>query len=91
MLKHADYKFKSAILKLFNIVLRTGLFPEVWNEGLITPIFKSGDKTDPQNDRGICINSGVGKVLCSILNSRIIDFITEHHVLSNGLINWIPT
>ena len=34
MLKHADYEFKSAILKLFNIVLRTGLFPEVWSEVL---------------------------------------------------------
>ena len=84
MLKHTDSKFKSAILKLFNLVLRVGFFPEIWNKGLISPIFKSGDKTDPQNYHGICINSCLGKVLCSILNSQIIDFITEYHVLSRS-------
>ena len=90
MLKHTDNKFKSAILKLLNLVLKAGFFPEIWNDGLIRPIFKSGDKTDPQNYRGICINSCLGKVLCSILNSRIIDFLTEHNVLSNSQIGFLP-
>lgn len=32
MPKHTDSKFKSAILKLFNLVLRAGYFPEISSE-----------------------------------------------------------
>jgi hypothetical protein len=58
------------ILKLFNILLSSEIFPNIWNQGLITPIHKSGDKFDPNNYRGICINSNLGKILCIIINSR---------------------
>ena len=62
MLKHTGYKFKTAILKLFNLVLRVVYFPDLKSEGLISHIFKSGDKSDPQNYCGTSINSCVGKV-----------------------------
>ncbi len=29
--------------KLFNLMLCTGHFPEIWNEGITTPIYKNGD------------------------------------------------
>ena len=29
---------------LFNLILKTGILPQLWCEGLITPIFKSGEK-----------------------------------------------
>ncbi len=38
MLKHSSFKLKDAILKLFNLVLKSGHFPEIWKENLITPI-----------------------------------------------------
>ena len=38
---------------LFNYVFRYGKYPESWAEGLICPIHKSGQKTDPNNYRGI--------------------------------------
>ncbi len=43
MLKNTEHKLRLALLKLFNLVLSVGHFPEAWNRGLITPIFKSGD------------------------------------------------
>lgn len=39
MLKHSSPKLKDAILKLFNLLLKSGHFPEIWKENLITPIF----------------------------------------------------
>ena len=39
MLKCTTPKFKLAILKLFNLILSVGYFPDIWNHGLITPIF----------------------------------------------------
>ena len=90
MIKFTDHKFQLAILKLFNIVLSSGTFPNTWNQGLITPLHKSGDKYDPNNYRGICVNSNLGKVLCMIINHRILTFLTERNTLSKSQIGFLP-
>ena len=83
-------KFQLAILKLFNLILSVDYFPDIWNQGLITPIFKKGDKFDPNNYRGICVNSNLGKVFCSIINVRVLNFLNKHNVLSKSQIGFIP-
>ena len=40
IIKYKDNKFQLAILKLFNIILSSGIFPNIWNQELITPIHK---------------------------------------------------
>ena len=72
MIKYTDHKFKLAILKLLNIILSSGIFPNIWDQGLITPIHKSGEKFDPNNYCGICVNSNLGKILCITIDSRLI-------------------
>ena len=71
-----------AILELFNIILSSGTFPNIWNKGLITPIQKSGDKFDPNNYWGIWVNSNLAKILCILINSRLVHFLSENKVLS---------
>ncbi len=83
MIKHTSSKLHLAILKLFNVILRVGYFPDIWNQGLITPIFKN-------NYRGICVSSNLGKLFCSIINARLLDFITAHNVLSRSQIGFLP-
>ncbi len=90
MIKHTSSKFQLAILKLFNVVLSVGYFPDIWNQGLITPIFKNGDKFDPNNYRGISVSSNLGKLFCSIINARLLDFIITHNVLSRSQIGFLP-
>ncbi|XDV43935.1 hypothetical protein PO909_012319 [Leuciscus waleckii] len=90
MLKNINPKFKLAIMKLFNLVLSVGHFPDTWNRGLITPIFKSGDTSDPNNYRGICVSSNLGKLFCSVINTRLVHFLTEHSVLSKSQIGFLP-
>ena len=69
-------------MKLFNKILSSGVFPKIWSEGLITPIHKSGNKTDPGNYRGICISSCLGKFFTSILNARLNVFLEENSILN---------
>jgi hypothetical protein len=38
IIKYTDNKFQLAILKHFNIILSSGIFPNIWNQGLITQI-----------------------------------------------------
>ena len=90
MLKHSSPELKQALLQLFNLVLQSGCFPEIWSRGLISPIHKSGDKMDPNNYRGICVSSNLGKVFCSIINARILAFLMEHNALSKGQIGFLP-
>ena len=63
-----------AYLKLFNLILKTGIFPKQLCEGLITPIFKSDDKLNCNNYRGICVSSCLGKYFCLIFNDRLLTF-----------------
>lgn len=75
--------FLSLICQLFNIVLDSGIFPDVWSKGIIIPIYKNkGDKTDPNNYRGITILSCFGKLFTNIINNRL-----NHCLEDNNLLN----
>ena len=43
MLKCSTPEMQGAVLKLFNIILLSGCFPDIWCKGLISPIHKSGE------------------------------------------------
>jgi len=77
-------------IKLFNLILQCGKTPDIWCQGLITPIYKSGDKSDPTNYRGICVCSCLGKLFCSILNQRIFLYFKENKILHNSQIGFLP-
>ena len=55
---------------LFNKVLNSGIFPQLWSVGYISPVFKAGDIGDPNNRRGITVCSCLGK-LKTVLQSLI--------------------
>ncbi len=63
----------------------------MWKENLITPIFKQGEKYNyPNNYRGITVSSNLGKLFCSIINDRLVQFIQEHKILNNCQIGFMP-
>lgn len=53
--------------------------PSVWNKALIFPIFKKWRLVEPDNSRGIPVNSNLSKFFCSILNSRFLTYLIDHH------------
>ena len=63
--------------KLFNSILGVGTMPRTRCGGLIAPIYKAGGRSDPANYRGICVSSCMGKLFCSILNQRLIDYVAS--------------
>jgi hypothetical protein len=48
--------------------------PTDWSKGLIYPLFKGGERKNPDNYRGIYLLSIIGKVYTSILNQRLLDW-----------------
>ena len=81
MIKFSLNELMPVYLKLFNAVLSSGTMPQTWCGGLITPIFKSGTRSDPSNFRGIGISSCLGKLFCSILNQRLLEHVQSLHIL----------
>ena len=90
MIKSSIGILSKAFLKIFNNILTSGKFPESWTEGLITPIHKSGNSLDPNNYRGICVSSCMGKLFCSILNNRLMNFAHEKQLIHPTQIGFMP-
>ena len=79
-LKFGSDELSKPLLHLYNTVNNLHAFPNSWNEGLIIPIHKRGDKCNTDNYRGIVISSCVGKIYLKVLTMRI-----ENHMASSGL------
>ena len=72
-------------VRLFNIVLNTGIIPEKWVEGFIKPIYKNkGDTLNPENYRPITLLSCLGKLFTAVLNERLNCFLTENCILEEN-------
>ena len=54
----------------FNQMLQRGV-PECWCEGVIHPIFKSGDENDPSNYRGITVTAVLAKLFAMVIEARM--------------------
>ena len=66
-LKCASGKMLTVFCKLFNIVFESGIVPNSWTEGIISPIHENkGDVNDPDSYRGITILSCFGKLFTSV-------------------------
>lgn len=81
---------KKSLSKLFTLVLKSGTFPSIWGEGVITATYKFGDKFDPTNSRGICVNSRLGKLFCSILNNRLLKYSLNNNIIHRSKIRFLP-
>ena len=68
------------ITKLFNTILKLGIFTQDWNYGLIRLIYKGNDIYDPDNYRGITLNSCLDKLLCTILYNRLAPILEKEKV-----------
>ena len=69
---------------LFNKVLNSGIFPQLWSVGYISPVFKAGDIGDANNYRGITVCSCLGKFFTLIINARLTKYLDEHNIIHNN-------
>ena len=79
-LKVSDESFIAILTSLFNFMLEKGEIPEKWSECIICPIFKSGDKSDCNNYRGISLLPSICYLFSSLIITRL-----ENYAITNGL------
>ena len=70
---------------LFNIILDTGIVPDIWAKGIMIPIYKNkGSRLDPSCYRGITLNSCISKTFTAVLNNRLNIFSDEMEIISGA-------
>ena len=75
---------------LFNAVLYSGWYPEIWVKSVLVPLFKKGPVEDAGNYRGISLVSHVGKLFTSTLYNRLIKWSNENSILTDAQFGFIP-
>lgn len=80
-LKHSSDSFIEFYCSFFNVILETGVVPEIWCEGIIMPLYKNkGSKGDPDNYRGITLLSCLGKLFTACISDRVADYIHNNRM-----------
>lgn len=64
-------KVLTGITKLINKVWNGEGMPESWKEGIISPIFKKGDRNKEKNYRGITLLNTGYKIYAMVLENRL--------------------
>ena len=90
-MKYCPNELIPVIVKLFNVVLDSGVIPSEWTIGVIKPLYKNkGDINDVNNYRGITLLSCIGKLFTSVLNSRLYTYLTNENILGNEQAGFRP-
>ena len=56
---------------VLNYIINNGDFPDIWVEGLRSPVFKTGEITNRNNHRGITVLSVFTKIFGTAVNNRL--------------------
>ena len=72
------------LVKIFNKIFETGTYPEMWTKGIIVPIFKKGDKSNPANYRGITLINSMAKIFSLCLRNRLNKWCEEGEIFNEN-------
>ena len=66
---------------IYNESIKTGIVPDIFKLSRVTPIYKSGEQTDPNNYRPISTLSPFTKVFEKIIYAQLNSFCTKNSIL----------
>jgi hypothetical protein len=66
---------------IFNLILRSGIYPSLWRENFIKPLFKGRCVSDPSCYRGIAISSCLSKFFTKILHNRLENYLEQNDII----------
>jgi len=81
MIKLVGNEISVSLAHIFNLSLRSGVFPDKLKICRVIPIFKAGNKLECDNYRPISLLSSISKVLEKIVAEKLIN-----HLLTNDLL-----
>ena len=81
LLKDAAHNIAGPLVDIFNLSLRTGIFPDDWKLAKVTPVFKDGNRNICGNYRPISVISVVAKVFEKLVYQQLKSFMIKNNIL----------
>ena len=72
------------LANIFNECVEKEIYPQCLKIAKVTPLFKGGDKFDPDNYRPISVLPLIDKIFEKLIHERMIEFENQHKFLSNN-------
>jgi len=82
ILKELYRELSDPLYDMYRQSLDTGKLPTSWKTGLVSPIFKKGNRHQAKNYRPVSLTSVVCKTLESIIRDHLMHHLVENHLLS---------
>jgi hypothetical protein len=84
MLKGGNSEVLSFLVKLYNKVFNSGIYPDDWSKAIVVPIHKKGNTEQTDNYRGISLINTVSKCYSNILNKRLYTWLEENNKITEN-------
>ena len=81
LLKMAASIVAPSLTSIFSKSILTGIYPNDWKAAKVTPLFKKGLKSDPNNYRPISVIPVVSKVLEKIVYNQLYHYLDDNKLL----------
>ena len=82
LLKDAANEISRPVAYLIYLTISTCMIPSEWKTAKVTTIYKSGDKSDPNNYRPISVLPLISKVMERAIQSQLVAFLIRNNSLS---------
>ena len=84
VLKQLAWELAPYICYLVNMVFRTGAFPAKWKEGIVTPIFKKGQRNLKGNYRPVTLTNCLSKIWEKVANKQLQGYLQEYKIMDDS-------
>ena len=81
-IKNISRSLSKPLSILYNQILSNTEIPKIWKHAIVTPIFKSGNKSSVLNYRPISLTSVFCRILESILKHKICKYLLQYNIVS---------
>lgn len=90
VLKRCATALSAPLSLLYKASFTQGVLPQSWLDASVTPIFKKGDKLNPENYRPISLVPIVAKIAERVILNRLLPFMLDSGVIPGQQHGFIP-
>ena len=83
VLKEAKHEISKPLAIIFNKSLDSGKVPNEWKLANVTPIFKKGSKSHPENYRPISLTSVVCKLMETVIRDKVVCYLESNNLIKD--------
>lgn len=82
VIKNVVNHISAPLVHLINLSFTTGILPKQWKESVVSPVYKTGDKKNPNNYRPISVINNIAKIFEKCVKNRLLNFFEKHGVIT---------